>query len=416
MNTLLLLLPLIAIMVLLIRRQHMLVAGAAGGILAILIGGIPLADAGGIFTKGAASMLAITTPILYAAAAMMVGKAGSIKAAVTLAKRGLGKQVGLLAAFMVLIQAAASYMAGMGAGNTMVTAPLVFAAVGAVPPVIAGMAIATAASFTTSPASTETIITAQFAGVEVTTHANGMMPYTALFWIIGMALAYWGVRKYGSLVTGDAADDEMKDVPAGKLWIQAIPFISLLTMVILGGKLNGLLGVALFTPGAIVLIATLLTFLCSKMNLNESFTAFVEGSRFILVTLFEVGLFLGFINMMGEIGTFKAIAGLAGAAPASIIAPVAAIIAFVVAIPSGAMAAGVLALIMPTIAAIGVSPAAMGLVAVSVGIGTQVSPVQINVAALSQGFKKDIVDIIRMNIPYVLGTLALIVVLTFFIG
>lgn len=417
MNTLLLLLPLIVVMVLLLLRQHMLVAGAVGGIVAILIGGLSLGDAGTIFTKGTASMLGITTPILYAAAAMMVGKAGSIKAAVTLARRSLGKQVGLLAAFMVLIQAAASYMAGMGAGNTMVTAPLVAAAVGAIPPVVAGMAIATAASFTTSPASTETIITAEFAKVDVAAHAGNMMPYTILFWVIGMALAYWGVRKYGSLTMGEeSAEDEFAGVSAGTLWVRAIPFIVLLTLVILGSKLNGLLGLALFTPGSIILFTTVLTWLCCKMSLTEATESMVNGGQFILVTLFSVGMFLGFINMMGEIGTFEAIAGLAGTAPASIIAPVAAIVAFVVAIPSGAMTAGVLALIMPTIAAIGVAPAAMGLVAIATGLGTQISPVQINVAALGQGFKKDIMEIVRMNMPYVLATLGLIVVLCFFVG
>lgn len=417
MNTFLLLVPLIVVMVLLLLRQHMLVAGAVGGILAILIGGISPADAGSIFTQGTASMLGITTPILYAAAAMMVGKAGSIKAAVTLANRGLGKQVGLLAAFMVLIQAAATYMAGMGAGNTMVTAPLVAAAVGAVPPVIAGMAIATAASFTTSPASTETVITAEFAGVDVAMHASNMMPYTILFWVIGAALAYWGVRKYGSLTVGDeGGKDEFADVSAGTLWVRSIPFIALLGLVILGSKLNGLLGVALFTPGSIILLSTVLTWLCCKMSLTEAAEQLVNGGQFILVTLFSVGMFLGFINMMGEIGTFEAIAGLAGAAPSSIIAPVAAIVAFIVAIPSGAMCAGVLALIMPTIAAIGTSPAAMGLVAIATGLGTQISPVQINVAALGQGFKKDIMEVVRMNIPYVLGTLAVIVVICFIVG
>lgn len=417
MNTFLLLVPLIVVMVLLLLRQHMLVAGAVGGILAILIGGISPADAGSIFTQGTASMLGITTPILYAAAAMMVGKAGSIKAAVTLANRGLGKQVGLLAAFMVLIQAAATYMAGMGAGNTMVTAPLVAAAVGAVPPVIAGMAIATAASFTTSPASTETVITAEFAGVDVAMHASNMMPYTILFWVIGAALAYWGVRKYGSLTVGDeGGKDEFADVSAGTLWVRSIPFIALLGLVILGSKLNGLLGVALFTPSSIILLTTVLTWLCCKMSLTEAAEQLVNGGQFILVTLFSVGMFLGFINMMGEIGTFEAIAGLAGAAPSSIIAPVAAIVAFIVAIPSGAMCAGVLALIMPTIAAIGTSPAAMGLVAIATGLGTQISPVQINVAALGQGFKKDIMEVVRMNIPYVLGTLAVIVVICFIVG
>ena len=80
----------------------------------------------------------------------MVSKAGSIESLVELARRSLKGKISILAGIIVLIQGFATYMAGMGAGNTMVTAPLAAAAVGAIPEVIVAMAIVSAVGFTTS--------------------------------------------------------------------------------------------------------------------------------------------------------------------------------------------------------------------------------------------------------------------------
>src|SRR5690606_997635 len=68
-----------------------------------------------------------------------------------------------------------------------------------VPEVVAGMAIATAVGFTTSPASTETILAAESAGVDALTHAANMRPFTIAFFLLGAALAVYGVHRRGSL-------------------------------------------------------------------------------------------------------------------------------------------------------------------------------------------------------------------------
>jgi hypothetical protein len=50
----------------------------------------------------------------------------------------------------------------------------------------------------------------------------------------------------------------------------------------------------------------------------------------------------------------------------------------------------------------------MGFVAIATGLGTQISPVQINVAALAKGFDSDIMGVIRMNFKYVIGAMVLL--------
>lgn len=412
MELFILVLPLIIIIGLLVLRQHMLVAALAGGVAAMIIGKLTPGAATGIFLKGVGNMMGITVPILYAAAAGMVAKAGSFKAIVDLARHYLNGRLAPLAAFMVLVQGLATYMAGMGAGNTMVIAPLVAAAVGAVPHVVAGMAIIAAVGFTTSPASTETVIAAQMANRDVMEHASAMLPYTALFYVLAALLAGYGVWKHGSMLKNDgngAGNAESLDI--GKAWKQALPAFALLVFVVAGGYLNKLSGVALFTPMMAIVVAGILTVVCTGLNSTQTCDALIEGSRFILMTLLAVGIFLGFVNMIGEIGTFKALAELANQAPPSLTLPVAMIIAFVVAFPAGAFCAGVLTLVLPTLAQLNMPSEAMGFVAIATGLGTQISPVQINVAALGEGFNLPIMKVIRANLPFVIGALILLIVI-----
>lgn len=404
------LIPVIIILVLLFMRKHMLIAGLAGGVVALLIGGITIPEASGIVLSGISNMLGITVPILYASAAVMVSKAGSIQSLIELAKRSLKGKFGILAGIIVLIQGLATYMAGMGAGNTMVTAPLMAAAVGAVPEVIAAMAIISAIGFTTSPASTETALTAESAGIEVTAHASIMLPYVIGFYLLAIGLAIYGVYKRGRLVGSTEKEDQYADVKSLTLIKYALPSIALLLMVVAGSSLNGFLGITLFTPITTVIFTAILTVLLTPLNSDSTSEALIDGSRFILTTLFSVGIFLGFINIVAELGVFEQIADLASQVPQFLVLPVAMILAFLIAIPSGAFAAGVLTLTLPTLAVLGLPAEAMGFVAIATGLGTQVSPVQINVAALADGFNKDIMTIIKDQAKFIIGMLVVVMI------
>ena len=413
MQLLLHLIPVAVILVILFMRKHMLFAGLCGAVTAMIIGGIAPVEAGNMVMEGIGTMFSYTAPILYAAAAVMVSKGGSIQAIVDIAQHALKKKIALFAGFLVLIQAFATYMAGMGAGNTMVIAPLVAAAVGAVPEVIAGMAIATAVGFTTSPASTETVLAAEAAGRDVVEHASSMMPVTILFFLLGAALAVYGVYKRGTMIVRREEDAEQQDqLTTGQLWVRAVPAITLL--VVFGSKLNNLIGIHLFVPAINVIITAVLTACLTPLKINKTCDALGEGSRYILTTLFSVGFFLAFINIIAKLGTFEELAALVGNAPQAVIVPCAMIMGFLIAIPSGAFCAGVLTLILPTLSLLGMPSEAMGFVAIATGFGTQVSPVQINIAALSEGFKQDIMITVKNNIKFVVGALILLIVLSFF--
>ncbi|MEG0834268.1 MAG: hypothetical protein RR413_02380 [Christensenellaceae bacterium] len=416
MQLLLHLLPIAVIIAILIFRKHMLFAGFIGAIVAMIIGGISPADAGNTVIDSIKTMFSYVAPILYAAAAMMVSKGGSIQAIVDLAKRGFGKKIAFFAGFLVLIQALATYMAGMGAGNTMVIAPLVMLAVGAIPEVVAGMAIATAVCFTTSPASTETVLAAESAARDVFEHATSMLPVTIIFVVLGAALAVYGVYRKGGLLKKDAGKLAEVREPldkTGTLFVRAIPAIALLVFVIFSGNLNKLFGIHIFTPVTNILFTAILTAIFTPLKINKTCEALADGSKFILTTLFSVGIFLGFINIIALLGTFEELAALVGSAPQAIVVPCAIIAAFVIAIPSGAFCAGVLTLILPTLSLLGMPSEAMGFVAIAAGLGTQISPVQINIAALADGFQQDIMQVVKSNMKYILGALVLLILLSF---
>ena len=147
--------PIILILFLLFKKVDMLVAGFIGGALAMVIGGISIGRANELLMTSIPAMLGITGPIINSAIATAVFKSGGYSSALTLVRRGIKGRVEYFAAFIVLLMAGATYMSGIGGGTAMVLAPLAFAAVGAVPEIIAAMCLAAAVSFTTSPASLE---------------------------------------------------------------------------------------------------------------------------------------------------------------------------------------------------------------------------------------------------------------------
>ncbi|MCR3905435.1 MAG: hypothetical protein NUK62_00205 [Tenericutes bacterium] len=431
MELILLILPLVVIIFFLVRKRHMLVAGFMGGITAIIISwilvGMGTLETGIKFTDmneliigvGVRDMLSrYLTPVMYAATAVMISRAGSIKALIEGLNRLLKGKLAWLAASIVLVQGIATYMAGLGAGNTMVIAPLMLAAVGFIPGVVAAMAVATAVGFTTSPASTETSFTATAAGMEVGAFANLMLPFTIIVFLLAAGLAFYSVYKRGNMVrVGEQEESEFTNMPSKQLWQMVIPALVFLVFVVLGGAFNRLFPIPIIVPIINVLTAAILTIIFCKVTPDDAGRNLIDGSKFILTTLFGVGIFLGFINLIGFLGTFSELASLVGQAPEWLVIFLACVLGFTIAIPSGAFAAGVLTLILPTLSLIpGLTPLAFGLIAISVGLGTQISPVQINVAALSDGFQVSIMDIIKGNMRYVLSFGAAIAVVALVVG
>lgn len=436
MDIVLMLLPLVAIIVVLCFKKHMLVAGVTGGIVAVIVSwilfamgkletGYDFAAVNTAVVEGLTSMLSgFLAPIIYAAGAVMVARSGSFKALIEVFNRLLKGKLEWLAAFIVIVQALATYMAGMGAGNTMVIAPLMFAAVGFIPEVVAGMAIATAVCFTTSPASTETGYAAMAAGKDINEFANMMLPFTIVIVLLGAVLAWWGVYRKNKLAKEKTEQEntglvveEFKNLKTSELIVRFIPALVLILLVIFGGPFNKLVKFNVFLPIINVAIAMVLCFFCCKKPTSEICENLIDGSRFILTTLFGVGIFLGFINLIDGLGTFARLAEIIGQAPEFLITLLACVFAFIIAIPSGAFCAGVLALIMPTLSLIpGISPLAFGLIAISAGLGTQISPVQINVAALAESFHVTIFDIVKKNSKWVLIMGGLVAVVGFIVG
>lgn len=406
--------PLIVILVLLFKRVNMLVAGFIGGVMAMIIGGITLAQANTFFLNAIPSMLSNTAPIVNSAIAMAVFQSGGYTAALTLVKRGIKGRVEYLAAFIVILQAAATYMSGIGGGSAMVIAPLAFAAVGAIPELIAAMSIAAAASFTTSPASLESSIVSKLGGIQVSQYVESMRVYWLAFVAIAIIIGFYGAKKRKVLFQGEESE-ESKNITNAQLFKNTIPAVFLLSSVIFGPFINKSIGFQLLSPLTYTIITLILIFICTEFNLNKAVDSMVDGSTYILVRLFQVGIFLTFINMIGKTGAFASIVSVTKMAPAALVVPAAVFAGFLVGVPAGAYVASVLALVLPVIASLGFSPVALGFVAIGVGFGSQLSFVNITMQALSSGFQIPIINVVKGNGKWVGGCIALLLIISFII-
>ncbi|WP_336218390.1 hypothetical protein [Citrobacter amalonaticus] len=406
--------PLFLILGLLFLQVDMLIAALAGGVAAMILGQIGIAGTSKMMLDTVPKMLAITVPILNSAVATAVFKAGGYTAALTLVRRKIGGRIEFIGAFIVILQAAATYMSGIGGGSAMVVAPLAFAAVGVIPQVIAGMSIATAASFTTSPASLESSIVSGLSHTPVGEYVAVMRPYWLVFCAIGIIIAFIGTRRRKTLFTTEETD-EMRGMSNAQLWRLTIPAIFLLFAVIAGPMVNELIGTPLFGPLLYTIVTIALIYFCSHLDLNQSVAAMVDGSQYILTRLFSVGLFLTFINIIGETGAFTTIAGVVQSAPSGIVVPVAVLAGFLIGVPAGAYVGSILTLVLPVTVALGFTPIQIGMVAIGVGFGSQLSLVNITMQALSYGFQVPIINVSRGNLPYVGGCTLLLLLLSSFV-
>lgn len=407
--------PIILILVLLFMKVNMLVAGLIGGILAMIIGGITLARANTLFLEAIPSMLTITVPIVNSAIAGAVFKSGGYSAALTLVRRVIKGKVEYLAAFIVLLMSAATYMSGIGGGTAMVLAPLAFAAVGAIPELVAAMSIAAAIAFTTSPASLETGIVSKLANVPANDYVTVMRPYWIIFTVIAVVIGFIGAKKRDAIFQGEESK-EIKDKSNGELFKNTIPVLFLLTAVIVGPFINKAVGMPILGPLMYMIITIGLIFICTNLSLSQAADAMIDGSTYILTKLFQVGIFLTFINIIGETGAFSAIVNVANLAPSSLVVPVAVLAGFAIGVPAGAYVGTLLTLVLPVAISLGLPLVSIGFIAVGVGLGSQMSFVNITMQALSSGFKIPILDVVKGNSKWILGSLVLLLAFSFFVG
>lgn len=410
LNAILSLIPLVVILLLLFLRVNMLFAGLAGGVIAMIMLGIGLQEANAELMEAVPTMMTITVPIINSAVAMAVFDSGGYSAALELVKRVTKGKVEYVSAFIVILLAAATYMSGVGGGSAMVIAPLAFAAVGVVPELIAGMSLAAAAGFTTSPASLETSVVSELGSIPVQEYVSTMRPYWLFFTVLAVLLAFIGTKRR-NLGFKDDASAEYAEMGVGELFKFTIPAIFLLFAVIFGPLVNDLIGFSLFNPFVYMIVTLILIFIFTKFNLNETGDALIEGSSYILTRLFQVGIFLTFINIVAQTGVFALIANTATNVPNVIMVPSAVIAGILIGIPAGAYVGSILVLILPVVIALNFSPLAIGLVTMGVGMGSQMSFVNITMQALSSGFKIPIYDIVKGNIRWIgLASVVLLIV------
>ena len=148
------------------------------------------------------------------------------------------------------------------------------------------------------------------------------------------------------------------------------------------------------------LITLLVAFLQTRKDINANIQKWVEANRPLLTYLFYAGTFLGFINVIDLIGTFKTISGVVAHVPPQVIIVTAIIIGYIVGTVAGAYTAMTMALIHPILLGAGIPWQALGFVSYGIGLGAITCPAQVSISALGIVLKTDILGIVRNNGRY----------------
>lgn len=394
-------LPIAVVFVLLVLRRHMLFAGLVGATLAIVFGKLHIEASNHVFLDALHRKIGVEVPLIYSSLAVMLYSAGCFQALADLA-RHYGRQWRRIpmCLILVLLQGMTTYLFGSASGMTSIFAPVLVHLAGASPYVVAAVSIVSAVGFSTSPASTETFITAQAAGRSVLEHATAMLPYTIGFYLLALLLAAWGLWKEKTA--------EPKEEPASEPKIRlcethrrAFPVFVLLVLELACQPLSSL-GFKFLTPMSILVIMFLLTAFCMRINLAEACRLFLEGSMKVAEKLFSIGLFLGFLNIMGEAGAGASVLTLTEYVPPSFLLPSVMLLAFFVAIPVGIHCSAILLILLPSLAASQNFPSELlGFVTLGTALGAHLSPIQVNVVSLGSKFGIPTSQIIRGNIPFI---------------
>ena len=128
-----------------------------------------------------------------------------------------------------------------------------------------------------------------------------------------------------------------------------------------------------------------------------------------------MGIFLTFINLISNTGAFAVIAGATENAPTALMVPAAVLAGVLIGIPAGAFVGSILGLVLPIAISLGFSPLAIGFVTIGVGLGSQLSFVNITMQALSAGFQIPIQQVVKGNGKRVGSAIGLLIVLLLFL-
>jgi heme/copper-type cytochrome/quinol oxidase subunit 2 len=376
------------------KRAHPVLAGFIAAFLAwIFTGGkLSLQDMGSAFYTGVNGIM-FSSVMIFAATALYLSEIGSVKAFVDLVRKALGVRYGwIVPGVLVFLLGVVVYLAGHGAANILAIGPMIYSITGWIPEIVVAIGVAACSSWTTSPASAETGMTAKLANISPEQYYLLMRPFTVIMWLVATALAL-----YGSYKRRDKLDlrisPEIEKTSYSELLKKSLPFLTFIILVFLAPvfKLHSVI---------VPLITLLVAFLQTRKDINTNIQRWVEANRPLLTYLFYAGTFLGFINVIDLIGTFKTIAGVVAHVPPQVITVTAIIIGYIVGTVAGAYTAMTMALIHPILLGAGIPWQALGFVNYGIGLGAITCPAQVSVSALGIVFKTDIPGIVRNNGRY----------------
>lgn len=421
MSHLLSVLPFLVVFTLLLSGRHMVFAGLAGMCAAFLFGNATWEISDRLFLDALHRRVGVEVPLIYGSLAVMLFEAGSFRAVGDLARYyGKGRRRLPIGLGIVALHALATYLFGSASSMTTIFAPILFRMMGARPGIVAALSIVSAVGFSTSPASTETFITARSAGTNVLEQSSTMLPSALGFYLLALVFAAFAMRGDKTKSDADSGEEPDRASALGVTWRNAAPVFVLLTLELACQPLTAL-GFPFLTPMSIMVLTILLTVFCTNSDLDAACRGFLAGSMKVAEKLFSIGIFLGCLNIIGESGAGSSLPLMLEHVPGTFRLPLIMIVAFFLAIPVGAHCSAILLILLPPLAAGTSLPQenmaeSFGWIAIATALGAHLSPVQVNVLGLGSKFEIPVSSVICGNACYIAAAMLLLLGIAFISG
>jgi hypothetical protein len=409
-------LPFVVVLLLLLLQFELLIAGFVGVGLSLLIGGITLERASESMIEVIPNILGNVPLIIDAALAYVFMQIGTYRACVVFLQRVVKIKPVYISILCVCVVGFMTFFSGHPTSSVLLVTPLVLIVCGFVPEIIAALSFVATMSVLISPQSVETQMMKTVSGMPVLTSSSLM--FAALMFVIALAVAcifffLFRTKKPVGRTTVDLRFSQMESLVLLK---HIVPLFFLLCCIIGQPFINHLVGFSVVTPLSYMIGTLTLTYLCNRMSANDVAQIVSDGAGSLFPRLFQVALFFGCINVIGEAGGFGFVIGIFQSIPASFVLFAAICVTLLIAIPGAVYVSFVLELMLPFVARLGFSPLEIFVVSISAAIGSQLSVASMTLQTLALYFDRPVFDIIKANQAWITFSVVLLSLIVIIFG
>jgi len=402
--------PLVIIVILVFMKFDIVIAGLVGAVLAMVVSSVSFETANRQMIEAMPQVFNDSRLMIDAALAAVFMQTGSYKSSVAFIQRCTNMQARYISIFGIFLLTMSVFLSGNGIGSIFIITPFIFAAGGATPFLMSVCSFVSMLALLLSPLSIEAGIIASAGGLRIADYIVLFMTGFVVFALVGVGVGLYVINRGKKAELGEKVDIALNKMTTEVLFKRIIPLVFLIFALMFGNVINYLFGFIVLSPILYMIGSLILLYLCTPLSVNEVMKTLIDGSTVILPRMFQIALFVGFMNIIMNTGVLEGIAQFVRVMPDSLTLTAAIIVGFLLAVPSGVYIGIVLASILPFVAQLGFLPIELWLVSLGVALGSQLSVANMMVYAHAQGFTQSVLNIIKGNVTWVGMSMGILVI------